>query len=527
MRTPDPHPFLEGGAHPAPAGPPSVASPHILVVDDEPQIRTLLAMALRREGYVVTTREDGYAALQDLEREEVSVLLTDLKMPRMSGLELIRAAKSRRPDLASILITAFASTETAVEALRQGADDYLAKPFQLDDLRRVVERALTTRRLASQERQAGDRARDEADVLRVRSLKAETALAEVQHALTLSRADLERRVRDLEFVAELTRLLARETDLERVLTTSSRILATRFHAQGVRIEVVLEDGVRVAQQVEAELRPTLLPALAADLVARAQNMPEGVLRDIVLGSGRPLEALVAALRLSTGPLGGLTVLREAPGHEEPGDLFLLGLVAPTLTMAVEADLQRRAAEQSALDVALGMLEVLEGRGGLQPGHAERVAEVSVRIADRMGLSPRLKRVIEVAARLHDVGEVGVPDSLLQRAGPLSQEERRVVQGHSLVGARLLAPFGEAAAFVRHHHERFDGAGYPDGLKGEEIPVGAAIVGVAEAFDAMTHARPYRPSRTRREALEEVRAQRGRQFVPEVADALLALPTEGA
>jgi HD-GYP domain-containing protein (c-di-GMP phosphodiesterase class II) len=295
----------------------------------------------------------------------------------------------------------------------------------------------------------------------------------------------------------------------------------------VRIEVALEDGVRVAQQVQGELRATLLPALAADLVVRAQALPERVLRDVVLGSGRPLEALVAALACSSGPLGGLTVLREAPAQEDPGDLFLLTLVGPTLTMAVEADQQRRAAEQSALDVALGMLEVLEGRGGLQPGHAERVATLSARIAEQLGLSPRLRRVIEVAARLHDVGEVGVPDALLQRAGPLSADERRVVQGHSLLGARLLAPFGEAAAFVRHHHERYDGSGYPDGLAGEAIPLGAAIVGAAEAFDAMTHARPYRPSRSRREALEEVRALRGQQFVPEVADALLALPADGA
>ena len=514
---------------PAPASPPLLGAglpqAHILVVDDEPQIRTLLAMALRREGYLVTVREDGLAALADLERSDISVLLTDLKMPRMNGLELIRAAKSRRPDLASILITAFASTETAVEALRQGADDYLPKPFQLDDLRRVVERALTTRRMLAAERVAGDRVRDEAEQLRERSARAEEALARVQHDLSLSRSDLERRVRDLEFVAELTKLLAREADLERVLHTSARILATRFAARGVRLEVGLEDGARVAQHVEGELPPTLLASLTAELVGRAQELPERVLRDVVLGYGRPLEALVAALATTSGPLGALTVLRDAPSHEDPGDVFLLRLVAPTLTMAVEADVQRRAAEQSALDVALGILDVLEGRGGLQPGHASRVADLSVRIAERLSLSPRLKRVIDTAARLHDVGEVGVPESLLQRPGPLTHDEMRVVQGHSLLGARLLAPFGEAAAFVRHHHERPDGHGYPDGLKGDEIPIGAAIVGAAEAYDAMTHARPYRPSRSRKEALEEVRAQTGRQFVPEVAEALLSLPYE--
>lgn len=504
-----------------PALPPN--RPHVLVVDDEPQIRTLLALALRREGYAVTACEDGRAGLEALQQHDVQVLLTDLKMPHMDGLALIRAAKERRPDLASILITAYASTETAVEALRHGADDYLAKPFQVDDLRRVVDRALTARRLGAEQRRAGVRARDEAEEMRTRSAKAEKALAQAKADLTLSRGDLERRVRDLEFVGELTRLLAGKSDLERVLSTSTRILATRFAALGVRIEVGLEDGARVAQHVSEDLPTSLLPALSADLVGRAQSQPDKVLRDLVLGPGKTLEALAAALSGPEGLLGGLTVVRDAPPREDPGDLFLLRLVAPTLTMAVEADLQRRAAEQGALDVALGMLEVLEGRGGLAPGHASRVADLSLRIAERMSLSPRLKRVIEVAARLHDVGEVGVPDSLLQRAGPLNADERRVVEGHSLLGARLLAPFGEAASFVRHHHERYDGRGYPDGLRGEEIPLGAAIVGAAEAFDAMTHARPYRPSRSRKDALEEVRAQRGIQFMPDVADALLDLP----
>jgi HD-GYP domain-containing protein (c-di-GMP phosphodiesterase class II) len=154
-----------------------------------------------------------------------------------------------------------------------------------------------------------------------------------------------------------------------------------------------------------------------------------------------------------------------------------------------------------------------------------VARLARALAERMGLSPRLTQVIETAARLHDVGQVGVPDRLLQREGPLLPAEREVVKGHVTLGARILAPFGEAAAFVRHHKERPDGRGYPDGLAGEEIPVGARIVAVAEAYDAMTHPRPWRPSRSRPEALAEMARLKGTQFAPEVVDALLQLPAE--
>jgi len=133
---------------------PSTPTARIVVVDDEPQIRELLKAALQREGYAVSTYGDGREALREIEREPVDILITDLRMPTISGLDLIRTAKETRPDLGSVLITAFASTETAVQALRFGADDYLTKPFSIDDLRKVVSRVLSTGRLARDEQAA-------------------------------------------------------------------------------------------------------------------------------------------------------------------------------------------------------------------------------------------------------------------------------------------------------------------------------------------------------------------------------------
>ena len=130
----------------------------------------------------------------------------------------------------------------------------------------------------------------------------------------------------------------------------------------------------------------------------------------------------------------------------------------------------------------------------------------------------------VAVRI-DAGEVGIPDDFLKREGPLDEGEQAVIRMHPIIGAQILEPFGEAAAFVRHHHERPDGRGYPDRLREDQIPIGAAVIGVAEAYDAMTSPRPYRKSRTRREALAEIDRLSGTQFVVAAADALLALPRE--
>jgi response regulator RpfG family c-di-GMP phosphodiesterase len=220
------------------------------------------------------------------------------------------------------------------------------------------------------------------------------------------------------------------------------------------------------------------------------------------------------------------MLRAQPTEaEEQADTFLLSLVPQALAVALEGQVNRRAAERNALGVAERIVAALESRGSLFQGKARRVTRIAGAIADRMGLSPRLKQVIEMAARLHDVGSVGIPEGVMQREGPLDEAERSMIRLHPVLGAQILEPFGEAAAFVRHHHERPDGRGYPDRLREDQIPLGAGVIGVAEAYDAMVSTRPYRHSRSRREALNEVRSLRGVQFTVPAADALLALPAE--
>lgn len=496
---------------------------HLLVVDDEPQIRELVATALRREGYRVTVQPDAETALEILRTEDVHLLLTDLKMPRMNGLDLIRAARRMRPGIGSILITAYSSTETAVQALRTGADDYLTKPFRLEALRATADRVLRTRRMMDDEQAAVALVRSEASELRERNRRTTEDLARTKATLQLSRRDLEHRVRDLDFVRELSGLLARKGDLQRMLQTTTSILSRRFQALVTRIELQLGDDMHVAEDVRGSVPSHVLSTMGPDLIHRARAAG-GTLSDIVLGFGRPMEGLAAALDVGGLPVGGLTLLRPVnAAHDAAGDHYLLGLVPQTLGVALESELNRLAAEQNALQVALSMLDTLEGRGSLYAGHSRRVARIAGEISGALGLSPRLRGVVETAARLHDVGEVGVPDGVLQREGPLSSAEQDLVRMHPVIGARILAPFGEASAFVRHHHERPDGRGYPDGLAGDDIPLGAGIIGVAEAFEAMTSARPYRPSRSRKEAMSEIERLKGAQFVADAVDGLLTVP----
>ena len=158
-------------------------------------------------------------------------------------------------------------------------------------------------------------------------------------------------------------------------------------------------------------------------------------------------------------------------------------------------------------------------------HSNRLAALSRRVADRLGLDALDATEVELVAVLHDVGKLAVPSSVLDHGGPLTSTQRRVVRRHTVEGGVLLAQTAgleHLADAVRATHERWDGAGYPDGLAGEAIPRAARIVGCVDAYDAMTHARAYRLALSQREAFERLRDDAGRQFDPRVVAAMLDL-----
>jgi HD-GYP domain-containing protein (c-di-GMP phosphodiesterase class II) len=147
------------------------------------------------------------------------------------------------------------------------------------------------------------------------------------------------------------------------------------------------------------------------------------------------------------------------------------------------------------------------------------------IGRRLGLSAGDLRSLVLAAEMHDVGKISIPSSILAKPGPLTDEEFAVVKTHTLRGdeiAQQVAALRAQASVIRHHHEHYDGAGYPDSLAGEDIPLYARIIGVADAYDAMTSKRPYRDGRSHDEALAEIRSNRGSQFDPRCVDAFLAV-----
>lgn len=189
-----------------------------------------------------------------------------------------------------------------------------------------------------------------------------------------------------------------------------------------------------------------------------------------------------------------------------------------------AELRRERGNLERISVATleALVNALEAKDPYLRGHSARVADLSAMVAAELGLSDEQIESIRTAGRLHDIGKIGIRESVLHKHGPLSAEEFDHVKTHVVIGAQILAPLGhlrEVIASVRSHHERFDGAGYPDGLAGEAIPVGAQIIGAAEVFDALTTSRPYQEKMNQEEAVARMRDLVGTVVAPEVHRAL--------
>jgi len=320
----------------------------VLVVDDEEPIRNALQRFLKGINLDSFAAGSGAEALEVLRTNPIAVMLSDIRMPGMSGIDLVPQALAIVPDLAVVMLSAVNDATTAALCMQRGAMDYLTKPIDLDDLARALQQAL--------------RRRDERRATR----------------------ELDQRAREA---------------------------WERERAKAARLTVAT------------------------------------------------LEALV---------------------------------------------------------------NVMESRDPYLRGHSARVADLAATVAAHLGLADDVVEAVRLAGRLHDIGKIGSRESVLNKQGSLTPEEREHIKQHVLIGSQLLAPIEELRPVlggVRNHHERWDGSGYPDGLKGEEIPIVARIIGAAEVYDALCTSRPYQEKMSPYEAVQRMGQMAGSVLDPRVYAAL--------
>ncbi|MCL6582794.1 MAG: HD domain-containing protein [bacterium] len=213
------------------------------------------------------------------------------------------------------------------------------------------------------------------------------------------------------------------------------------------------------------------------------------------------------LRGLKDPLGYLRVENKQGNQKfDSKDLFSLLLLSRQVTLKIENDLLYKRVHQDLIDSLLSMVNMLESRDKYTYSHSRRVSQFALAIAEELGLDQKEKDVLHMSGLLHDIGKIGLPDSILNKKDSLNKDELEMVKTHPLVGENIMRPLDFLAlerSIIRHHHERLDGSGYPDGLEGDELSLCTRIMAVADSFDAITSARPYRKARSYADGLEEL------------------------
>lgn len=243
--------------------------------------------------------------------------------------------------------------------------------------------------------------------------------------------------------------------------------------------------------------------------------------------GKTLSTIYAPMKVSRLVGGALSAARQ--GEFSGEDLNLLTTLANMAAKAIESAELHEELRQSYFRTLHVLMRSLAARDSYSAAHGEAVTSLAVKMAQRMGLKPALIEALRAYGPLHDVGKIGISDAVLLKPGPLTDEELSMCRQHTLIGEEIIRPLNpapEVLSMIRNHHERWDGLGYPDGLRGEEIPLLARVLAVADAFHAMTSHRPYRPATILYGAIQEIKVLSGEQFDPRAVNALVELWESG-
>ncbi len=490
----------------------------ILVVDDEIVIRALLVDILTEEGYDVETAANGRIALEMLQNPgDFVILFTDIMMPEMNGIELVRESRKVAPAVIPIVMTAFATLDTARAAVKEGAYDYVLKPFSLSEIKLAVTNAI-------------DRHRLEQDNARLREI---TELFHISESIAAIRE--EGPLLDFVLRAAMDRVAAERGSLM-ITTPDGRALAV-----AVSVGIPEEDAKQVVQigsgisgWVAEHAQPLLVENIKDNpgVIEMSRQLEDASFVSV------PLERKqVPGYDSLTGGmewphvLGVLNVNRKQGGGQfSEGDLKILSIVANHAAAALENVRLLKGVEDAHLSTLESMALLLEAKDAYTHGHSERVRDYSMLVARKMGLPEHEVDILRVGAALHDLGKIGVKDEVLNKNGAPTPEEWDMIKQHPILGHDVLLPVRlltkEHLQLVRGHHERIDGTGYPDGLKGDQLSPVTQVIAVADAYDAMSSTRAYRPALSPEKIIEQLKRFSGTQFSPEVAEHFVEMIEKG-
>ncbi len=490
----------------------------ILFVDDEQTILDVTSEYFLMKGYEVVTATSGQEALEILARGGIDCCFTDINMPGMDGIELTGRIREFDNTIPVIILTGYPSVDYTIHTLRNGVVDFLIKPVNLSQMELCLQRVQRERRLF------------------------------VENIL------LKKELRDKERLLKLNRELVSKVD---ELNKLNKIL---YHFKSIKssgdvFRRVVELIVDIAQADEARFYISNEAVQTPFTVAAATGggpPPSGaslVSGGFLLGiarEGAPLlmpvnrghgglspevRSFMAAPLVIRGKVFGVIAAFMFDGRSRlrDKDLFYASYLADTAAHAIENIALYENIYDNLFATLYAFVTALGARDRYTQQHSNRVTGMAVAIGREMGCSAEDIDILQFAGHLHDIGKIGIRDDILLRSGELTPREYEEIKQHPEIGANILGQLGlweREKEIIRCHHERIDGKGYPRGLKGDEIPLLARILSLADVFDAVSSGRTYRQRFPLPSCLEIVAQGAGTQFDPDVVAAFMKLYRRG-
>jgi response regulator RpfG family c-di-GMP phosphodiesterase len=488
----------------------------VLVVDDDADLRTTILDLLEAENYLCQQASSLTDARARFDCQPWDLVITDmcLEGSRCDGLDLIDYIIDRDATTPVILITGFASIPRAVDAIRRGAVDFIAKPFDRDILLHQVQKALQERRLRMENKRLQAEV-NKAAVIEKLNRELDQRINELYRLYTISEG-LNEFMESADMFGRIAELTAEVTDAQKVA-----VLVLDRTRRFLRIKGAVGLPPSLTQHVRVRMGDGLIGRVAIE--GKPLRGPQAVPGEHPLPALSDLADLPGAMAfplLVGGEVFGVIAFGDKPNGADFGrddEQIMLALVEKS-GIRLENQALYEGIYSNLVDTLTSLVTTLEAKDPYTREHSQRVTDYAVALGRHLRLDEDSLEMIHFAGMLHDIGKIGVRDGILTKCGRLTDDEYQEIKQHPIIGERIIKPLGlvdDERSIILHHHERFDGRGYPDGLRGEEIPLLARIVSVTDAFDAMTTTRSYRQAMPIASALAEMDRCAGTQFDPTI------------
>ena len=478
---------------------------NIMVVDDEKPILNIFSEYLKATtGYHIFAESNGLLALEIIKSHAIDCCFLDISMPIIDGVDLAKQIHLHDKTIPIIMMTGNPSADNAIQTLKTGVVDFLTKPIDMFQIPLTIQRVMKERSLF-------------VDSLLLKEL------TQKNFELININQELQQKLKDVEIISLILQKLDQATTIKNLIDTLVNLAG----------EITLCDEAYFCNFAHNCTDPSILgvfsrsngkSASGAEKIAshNIKKVVDDGIPLIINGNGNNCCTMAVPLVIKSNVFGALVLfINDNARNFSKKDLYFMNFLLKKASSLVENFALYANVFENLVSSLYAFVETIEARDSYTKQHSHRVSLYAMSIAGAMNCTQEEIDKLNVSGLLHDIGKIGTPDHILLKPGPLSDEEFNIIKKHPVTGSNIIGHFGmwiDEQAIIRHHHERFDGTGYPDGLKGEEIPLLSRILSVVDVYDALTSDRSYRKKMREDDALNIIRENSGIQFDPKVINA---------